>query len=119
MITVRKATDEDFRAVYGREPPAIWTGLVVERGGAIIASGEVLWNEWGKAEGYIHKLADVPPVTVQRATLRVLQALRAVGEPDIHVGCDMGVPNAARWLERLGFAPTEHDPHIWRKELSA
>jgi hypothetical protein len=114
---LRPATDADFLAFYGKEPPEIWLGIVHEEYGRVTGIGVVVWNEWGKAMGFVDRKAPLSPLTMQRAVKRVFQALREAKEPAIYVTCDHRIPKAAYWLERLGFKPMPDNPEVWEAVL--
>lgn len=116
-MAIRVADDADFISFYNKEPPLLWLGFVAERDGALVGFGTVLWDDWGHALGFIDRREPVSAFTMHRSVLRMLEVLKAVGEPALYVGCDDTVPKAAAWLRRLGFAPIEGTPHTWRKEL--
>jgi len=114
---LRPATNEDFLSFYGKEAPEVWVGIVHEEHGRIDGFGVVIWNEWGKAMGFVDRKAPLSPLVMQRAVKRMFKALRAAGEPAVYVTCDETYPRARYWLERLGFKPTEDDPEIWQVML--
>jgi hypothetical protein len=57
--------------------------------------------------------------TVHRAAYRIIAALREVGEEALYVQCDGSVPDAEKWLHRLGFAPMKDNSEVWRLVLLA
>lgn len=118
-MTLTVATPLDFVSFYKREPPAIWIGLCVKRGRRVVAFGLVVWNDHGAACGFFDRRLPVSPFVVHRAAYRILAALREVGEEALYVQCDGSVPDAEKWLCRLGFEPMENDPTVWRLELLA
>ena len=102
----RVATAADFREFFGREPPAIWTGLVVEDDeGAIVGAGIVAWDEYGRAWGSYSARRKLPIGIMHRAAKRALSVLETVGEPALYVVCDKTIVGAEDWLQRLGFEP--------------
>jgi hypothetical protein len=98
------ATAVDFLNFFHREPPAIWTGLVAEEDGVIVAAGIVQWDDYGRAWGSYSARQKLSAITMHRAARRMLAALEAVGEPVLYVGADEHIPGAAEWLRRLGFS---------------
>lgn len=114
---LRPATDDDFLAFYGKEPPEIWLGIVHEEYGRVIGFGRVVWNDWGKAMGFVDRKAPLSPFTMHRAAKRMFKALKEVGEPAIYVACDERFPRAAHWLNRLGFKPMSDNPEVWEAVL--
>lgn len=105
MTRLKIATDADFWRFYGQEPPSRWLGVVGERRGALIGFGAVLWDDQGRAWGFFERRARVSAVTMHRAAVRTLAALRESGEAAVHTLCDRAVPDAEKWLARLGFKP--------------
>jgi hypothetical protein len=116
-MTLTVADELDFLSFYSREPPPIWIGICVKRSRRIIAFGLVVWNEHGAACGFVDRRQPVSAFTVHRAAYRILAALREVGEESLYVQCDGSIPDAEKWLRRLGFAPMENDPTVWRLVL--
>jgi hypothetical protein len=110
------ATDADFLAFYGVEPPPTWLGMAYRESERIIAMGVVIWNEHGAATGFFDRKGPVAPIVAHRTARRVMDVLKRVGEPAIYVLCDATVPRSALWLERLGFKPM--DDQIWRADLA-
>lgn len=105
MLIVRLATDADFRDFFHADPPAVWTGLCGERDGAIVGIGGVVYSEDGVAVAFLDT-KERPGMTLHRAGLRFMAAMREVGEPIIYTAADETLSRAADWLMRLGFKMT-------------
>lgn len=118
----RLATPDDFRRFFGRDPPAVWFGLVAEKDGEILGVGIVQWDEWGRAWGSVDAAAKVSPIVLHRAARSAIDTLTKVGEPVIYAFCNTAVPHAAAWLARLGFAPdaalSTGEPQVWSRRLA-
>lgn len=109
-IEVREADENDFLELFGEPPPDDpWLVMVGVRDGRILGGGGLTWAN-GYTLGFFHVLPGAPAVAIHREVLRFLKDCSAAGIGPILVGCDEAIPGAARWLERLGFAPDgEHD----------
>ena len=117
----RPATADDFRAFFECEPPPLWIGVIAEDVlGAIVAAGVVKWDEYGRAWGSYTAKTSLPCRTIHRAARRCLAILESVGEPVLYVYCDKRVDGAERWLDCLGFMPSDlvsPDPNfpVWER----
>jgi hypothetical protein len=100
----RLASKDDFCRFYGREPPPIWFGLAYEEHGEIVGMGIVHHDTLGRAWGSLDAKNPLPALLMHRTAKRALAALREAGEPILYVGCNRKLPNAEKWLRRLGFS---------------
>jgi hypothetical protein len=124
-VRTRPASADDFRNLFGRDPPPVWLGLAAVDesggpGGEIVGLGIVFWDEWGRAWGSYSAKRALPPVTMHRAARRVLAALEGAGEPALHVFCSRAIAGSEAWLRHLGFRPAPEldvDPDfpVWMK----
>lgn len=115
-VSVRVATDDDFRAFFAKEPPPVWTAMAGIRDGELIGIGGVVYSEEGIAVGFLDA-RERPSVTLHKTAIRFLRAMQAVGEPVIYAACDRNIPRAEEWLARMGFKllPERHDnSELWR-----
>jgi hypothetical protein len=103
-ICLRRASDEDYRAFYGKEPPLAWVGFAAVEGDAVVAFGFIYTDERGNTWGGVDEAARVPRVKLHRLTLEMLAALTEEGIEAVFATCDDRLARAAPWLERLGFA---------------
>lgn len=110
----RLASEADFRRFHGREAPGIWLGMI----DGDRAFGSVVWDDKGRAWGFVDVRGPVSAVTLHRGAKRLLAALAQAGEREVRVFCDTTTPGAERWLRRLGFAPAEthegREVWLWR-----
>lgn len=116
----RLATNADFRAYYGRDPPSEWigwVGFVGEAEGAFICFGGVYWNAGCVACGFFDRRGDVPKKSMHQIAVRIMRTLKAVGEKAVYVVCDEDIPGAETWLRRLKFLPEPDTPGLWKAEL--
>lgn len=108
MISISVATPYDYKSYFGIDPPEVWTALVARQGRTIVGLGGVIYDEWGRAFGFLDSNIKVP-LCVHRHALRFMKAMRETGEPVVYTFCDRSVSDRAQaWLERLGFRPDEH-----------
>ena len=115
QLRLRLATDDDFRAYFGCEPPEIWTAQVAVRDEKIIGIGGVVYDIKGQATAFLDT-TERPSFVLHRAALRFLKTMRKVGEPSIRTACQEGIPRAAAWLTKLGFRKTGEiidEQEIW------
>ena len=116
MIVLRAATDADFRAFFGKEPPSVWTALCGDRAGEIIGIGGVVYSDDGIAVAFVD-VRERHAMTMHRAALRFMAVMKEVGEPVIYTACDEMIPRASAWLLRLGFKllpDRVEDKEIWQ-----
>ena len=125
MISVRLATPDDLSAFARREPPdwcIEWLGYVAERDGRLLALGSVFWDKWGRVWGAFDKKERVSPFLMHRLARVTITRLREIGIKQLYAECDLRVPNAAKWLRRLGFRPAPIVPpdprQVWICTLS-
>lgn len=112
------ATDADFLAFYGQTPPEPWLGVCAKEGERIVAFGVIIWADNGNALGFVDKKGPVSRFMLHREARRVLRVLKQVGEPHVSVMCDGRLPGAEYWLRKMGFAPVEDTPELWRVMLA-
>lgn len=116
MLTIRVATDDDFRTFYEREPPEVWHAMCGDRDGIIAGIAGVVYGEDGVAIGFLDA-TERPSFALHRAAKRFLAVMKAVGEKAIYTSCEDSIPRAEEWLIRLGFKllPGEIEgQRIWR-----
>lgn len=111
------ATDADFLAFYGEPAPETWLGVCAKEGERIVGFGVIIWADNGYALGFVDRKGPISPFMLHREAKRVLRVLKQVGEPHVTVRCDGDLPRAAYWLKRLGFAPVDDTPELWRVTL--
>lgn len=115
-LTIRLATDADFRAFYDKEPPELWTAMCGERDGKIVGIGGIVYSDDGVAMGFMDAY-ERPSVALHRAAIRFMTTMRAVKEPVIFTTCQNDIARAGDWLLRLGFKMTPDiidDMRVWR-----
>lgn len=126
MISIRRATADDARAIAGGTLPADWcigapVGWAAERDGEVIALGAVTWDRYGRAWGWFSGSGAVPAITMHRKAREMLAMLREAGEPTLYAICNTAIPGADTWLRRLGFveAPDMHSEAgpVWQCNL--
>ncbi len=106
MISVDVAKPHEFKSYFGFDPPDVWTALVGRQGNTIIGMGGVIYDEWGRAFGFLD--TSIRSFTLHRQAIRFLKALRETGEPAVYTFCERSQSARAEvWLKRLGFAPDE------------
>lgn len=111
--SLRRATDSDYRAFYGKAPPDDWVGWIAERQGQLVAFGYIWIDHLARAWTGIDNAREVPPVMLHRAIADIYAAMRDEGIPVLHALCDERIPAATRWLARLGFAIDEDMPKMY------
>jgi hypothetical protein len=117
-IAVRLASDDDFRAFFGKEPPAVWNALAGFRDGRIVGMGGVVYSDDGVAVGFLD-VVERPSVTIHKSGLRFMAAMKRVGEPYVITYCDGKIARAAAWLDRLNFRKTDQTvdgQDVWKWE---
>lgn len=102
MLTIRLATEADFRSFYDRDPPEIWHAMCGDRDGKIVGIAGVVYDDDGIAIGFLDT-HERPSFALHRAAKRFLAVMKAVGEKAIYTSCEDSVPRAEEWLIRLGF----------------
>ena len=124
-MIVRLATVADFRAYAGRDLPewcAEWVGWAGEQDGAVVALGIVSWDKWGRVWAWYDSRAAVSRFLMHRLARRTISHLRNIGVPHLHAYCSERVPDADKWLRRLGFRPAlvlPPDPReVWVCDLT-
>jgi hypothetical protein len=110
---LRRASADDYRAFYGKEPPEGLVGFCAERDGAMVAYGYVWIDDCGRAWTGVDKACEVPPLMLHRAIADFLAALQQEGIPALYALCDERIPTATRWLTRLGFAVDDALPKVY------
>jgi hypothetical protein len=110
---LRRASDSDYRAFYGREPPEDWAGFCAIRDDELVAFGWVWIDEWGRAWTGVDKVHEVPPLMLHRGIRDFFAALQREGIPSLYALCDERIEPATRWLTRLGFAIDEAMPKVY------
>lgn len=115
---VRLATAEDFQRFYGFGAPELWLGVVAEKAGRAVAMGSVVWSEHGQALVFFDRKGEASAFTLHRAARLVFDTLRSVGEPALFATCDASIPNAGRWMEKLGFQRMADTENTWRLDLT-
>ncbi len=123
------ARASDFRRYFGVEPAPAWCiegkiiGHVAERGGELVAVGLVSWDQYGRAWGWYSVRERVPEIIIFRQARAMLALLRSVKEPALYVFSDPRVPQAEKWLRRLGFRPApgivEPKVEAWKCDLTS
>ena len=116
-MVVTLATDDEFRAYYGTEPPAVWLGVAHRQDDDIVGFGGVFWTDDGQAMGFFDRKVPVSAFIIHRVARRVLRALKQAGEPAVYVVCDRQFAKAEQWLNRLGFSPMNDNPDVWQVKL--
>lgn len=108
MISIRPATDDDAR-VFAPELPVWvieWAGWVAERNGEVVALGIVGWDQWGRVWGFYDSRERLSAFTMHRMARKIMGHVREIGIHELHAYCSDVVPNAEKWLRRLGFRPS-------------
>lgn len=108
MIFVRLATPDDLRNFAGCIVPewcVEWVAYVAVRDSRPVALGTVFWDKWGRVWAAFDKKERVSPFLMHRLARRTIARLREIGIERLHAECDGRVPEAAKWLRRLGFRP--------------
>ena len=101
-LTIRVATEADFRAFYDREPPEVCVLMCGDRDGKIVGMAGVVYGDDGVAIGFLDA-TERPSFALHRAAKKFLAVMKAVGEKAIYTSCEEGIPRAEEWLTRLGF----------------
>lgn len=115
--TVRHVTAADLTALDALMP-AEWSigkpvGYAAARGGVLMAAGNVTWDRWARAWGWLNCRERVPARIMHVCALEMLALLRDVGEPEIRMIVNLSIEGAERWARRLGFAPDPVLTHPW------
>jgi hypothetical protein len=110
---LHRASDDDYRAFYSREPPEGLVGFVAERDNELVAFGWVWIDQTGRAWTGVDHAHAVPPIMLHRAIARFFAAMQQEGIPALHALCDDRIPTAVRWLTRLGFAIDDTIPQVY------
>jgi len=129
-VIIRVATVEDFRAYARTAPPPEWcleeriVGYVAEHDGQPVAMGIVTWDKWGRAWGWFEAREPIAVAAMHRRAVKVMRALREVGEPALYAFCLVRAAAAEKWLWRLGFVPDPeltagHELTVWKCDLSS
>ncbi len=83
-----------------------WAGRrAVGLGGVLIGRNGQAWGHFAATPDYRGQILR----GLHRRTLRLLARLTRAGVRDIRAVCDMDIPRAAAWMERLGFAPSQEE----------
>jgi hypothetical protein len=114
---LRRASDNDYRAFYGREPPESWAGFCAERDGKVVAFGWVWIDRQARAWTGVDKVHEVPPLLLHHGIVDFFAALQQEGIPALYALCDERIPSATRWLTRLGFAIDGTMPQVYMPEV--
>jgi hypothetical protein len=102
--SLRRATDSDWRAFYGNEPPEGWVGFCAECQDEITAFGYVWVDGFGRTWVGTDNARAVPLLMLHRAIAALFRALQEEGIDTLYALCDERIPKAAKWLTRMGFA---------------
>lgn len=102
-VNVRQATREDFDK-FNITRQLTMKGIVGELDGEVIAIGGLMFHN-GKVFCFLDltKKALEFPVQLLREARTVIRNAELVGHQYLYAIPDNKVPNAARWLELLGF----------------
>lgn len=104
-LRTMRATD---MVKYSRYVLPRFYGVVVMRGTREIGAGAIVWGDKGRpylSLEITEELRGLPIFMTKVAKSLIKAALVAGGE--IYTIEDSGEPTSARWLERLGFRPTD------------
>ena len=107
---LRRASDDDYRALYGKEPPADWVGWVAERDGAVVAAAYVWVDQFARCWCGIDNARAMPLLMLHRMLRDVFAAMQQESIPALYCLCDERIPAASRWLFRLGFVVGQDYP---------
>ena len=116
MLTIRVATESDFRSFYDRDPPELWHAMCGDRDGTIVGMAGVVYGLDGVAMGFLDA-TERPSFALHRTAKKFLAVMKAVGETAIYTSCEDSIPRAEEWLIRLGFKllpDTVEGQRIWR-----
>lgn len=108
MIKADPATPKDMEEFYGDKPPVTVRAVAVRLGGEIVAVA-------GVARGVAFcdiKEVDVPKITIWRHAREIMKILTK-DRKTLMATPSENYPNAARFLERLGFRD-EGGVYVWR-----
>ena len=81
----------------------------------------VFWDKWGRVWGSFDRKERISPFLMHRLARGMLAHLREIGIERLYAECDGRVPDAAKWLRRLGFRPAPVVPfaadEVWLCDL--
>lgn len=102
-MALRPAVDDDWSALFGTPPPAVWFGLteasrwMIDGMGVVYQSADDRWwVAFQRAPG-VRKTK-----TAHKAGRQLLADCAARGIT-VHTICDMRISGAEKWLVRFGF----------------
>ena len=104
-LVLRMASDDDFRAFFGKEPPEVWNALAGVRDGIVVGIGGVTYSPEGVAVGFLDT-TERPAMALHRAGLHFMSVMRKYEVSPVLTYCDGTIARANAWLERLGFKKT-------------
>ena len=106
-MALRPATDDDWAAAFGQQPPANWFGLVADRPRLIEGIGTVAQGPDGR--WWIGFQRCIVAARLKTAHAGAKTLMRMAGERDINqlfAFADPSIEGAELWLKKLGFEPT-------------
>jgi hypothetical protein len=106
-MALRPATDDDWIALYGSEPPGNWFGLVSARSWLIEGMGAVYCDVNGRWWATFSRTPGVVKIKTAHEGARKLLAAARERNIVLHAIAKPGVDKAELWLARLGFAPSD------------
>ena len=108
-ITLRPSVASDFLALIDRSPAYRCQCLTAEADGKILGLGGFMFPPGGDVwcSAFITDEGRKYPVALHRVGLAVMALGRRRGFAKVYATAQPDNPAAERWLERLGFRPTD------------
>jgi hypothetical protein len=118
---IRPATIEDIETVVGKRPPYSTRAWAVDIDDKVVCVSGVQFTPYNHIVfSDIIEYADIPKMTVWRATLDVWQKIREL-DKDLVAYCTGEFLNSGPYLERLGFTRCndieEMEVYRWQTHL--
>lgn len=118
MLDIVKADDIDFVRFF--KLPVLetwWTGYCIKKGKLVKAIGGVVFGDDGRYFAFMDlRGAGRQPLVFRRVWRFLREELTPEGIEELYVMCDESYPQASRFLERLGFKPTDEfigEERVW------
>jgi RimJ/RimL family protein N-acetyltransferase len=110
-VVLRPATRADFDKMLAEPLPYRVRAFAVEREGDLLGVGGLGFMPDGTVAAFVHTVdgAHRYKVAMHKAGLVTMAEARRLGLRRVVASADPGIEASGRWLERLGFEPTDMD----------
>lgn len=106
-MALRPATADDYAALFGTPEPGEWFGLVSERPWLIEGMGLAYKDTSGRWWIGLQRAAGITRTALAHRGARALLAMADARGVTLNAMCDPRFEGTDRWLDRLGFRPTD------------